>query len=410
MRQPHIRPEGDERWIYVARRHWIALLLRAAVPLLLGLIFAVVLLWRILGREPDFLGREPPLLDAINVLLVLAGGVMLAALAYIYIDWKNDHLIVSNKRLILEDQTLLLAFTYETISLDRIQNVNVRVDNFLQYALKYGRVEVQAAGPTAPIVFDRVRRPAQIQIELMKEVNREKRDQEQRRLAAAVQRRLNPTAPPVAVPVVPVEQGLRTTSSRFQALVPLAPVLQGTTITWHRHWLVLLGSLLVPALALLLWFVALILLPRLGLFGAATNSLVLLVALIAIGVGFYWQFDNWRNDVYILEPTRLIHLSRLPFGLFEDRREAPLGVIQNVNASAPNIIARIFGYGNVVVETAGVSGNFTFNDVPDPDQVQRIVFEYLDRFKWQIREREWNNAIQIVEMYDQTRLGGTNPP
>src|SRR3712207_6609290 len=192
MRQPHIRPEGDERWVYVARRHWIALLMRAAVPLLLGLIFGVLLLWRLLGREPDFLGREPPLLDAINALLVLAGGVILAALVYIYIDWKNDHLIVSNKRLILEDQTLLLAFTYETISLERIQNVNVRVENFLQYALKYGRVEVQAAGPTAPVVFDRARRPAQIQTELMKEVSREKREQEQRRLAAAVQRRLNP--------------------------------------------------------------------------------------------------------------------------------------------------------------------------------------------------------------------------
>jgi len=410
MAQPRIRPEGDERWIYVAHRHWIALLMRSAVPLLLGLMLGVLLLWRILGRGPDFLGRVPPILDLVNVLLVVAGGLMVAALVYIYVDWKNDHLIVSNKRLILEDQTLLLAFTYETITLDRIQNVNVRMENFLQYALKYGRVEVQAAGPTAPIVFDRAQRPRQIQTEVMKEVNREKRDQEQRRLATAVQRRLNPNAPSPPTPVVPVEQGLRTTNSRLQSLFPLGPVLQGSTITWHRHWLVLVGKLLLPTFALLGWLVALVVLPRLALLGAAATTLVLLVALIAIAFSFFWQFDNWRNDVYILEPTRLIDLARLPFGLFEDRREAPLGVIQNINASAPNLIARIFGYGDVLVETAGTLGNFTFSDVPDPDQVQRIVFEYMERFKWQMREREWNNAIQIMEMYDQARRGGTNSP
>jgi uncharacterized membrane protein YdbT with pleckstrin-like domain len=106
----------------------------------------------------------------------------------------------------------------------------------------------------------------------------------------------------------------------------------------------------------------------------------------------------------------LIELARLPFGLFEDRREAPLGVIQNVNATAPNLIARIFGYGNVLIETAGQTGNFTFDHVPDPDQVQRIVFEYVERFKWQNREREWNNALNIVEMYEQARRGGTNQP
>jgi len=62
------------------------------------------------------------------------------------------------------------------------------------------------------------------------------------------------------------------------------------------------------------------------------------------------------------------------------------------------------------VETAGQSGNFTFDHVPDPDQVQRIVFEYVERFRWQTREREWNNALTIMELYQQARGSGTNPP
>src|ERR671916_1613749 len=82
MSRPHIRPEGDERWIYVAHRHWMALLLRSLTPLIIGLLVGTLLLWRVLGRRPDFLGQMPPILDALNVFLALVGLLMAAALFY----------------------------------------------------------------------------------------------------------------------------------------------------------------------------------------------------------------------------------------------------------------------------------------------------------------------------------------
>ncbi len=410
MSQPRIRPEGDERWIYVAHRHWVALVVRSAIPFTLGLLAGGTLIWRILGRQADFLRQVPPILDTINVVLVAVGIIVAATLVYNYVDWSNDHLIISNKRVIFEDQTWLFSFAYETITLGRIQNVNARVENLLQYVLKYGRVEIQAAGPSAPVVFDRARCPNEIQAELMKEVQREKREQERIRLQAAVQRRLNPDAPAPPIPVVPVEQDLRTASNRWQSLLPTGPIIEGSTIIWHRHWVVLVRGLLWPTLALVVWVAALVLLPRLGFFGATGTVTVLFISLLAIGLAFYWQYADWHDDVYILEPTRLTDLSKLPFGLYEDRREAPLGVIQNVNATSPNLIARIFGYGNVMVETAGARGNFTFDHVPDPGQIQRIVFEYVERFKWNSREHDWNNAITIMEMYEQGRRRGPQHP
>lgn len=410
MSQPRIRPEGDERWIYIAHRHWIALVMRSSPLVVVMLLAGGLLSWRVLGREPDVLGRVPPLLDAINAGLMGVAVLLACGLIYIYIDWSNDHLIVSNKRLIHEDQTLLLAFSYETIPLDRIQNVNVRVENFLQFLLKYGRVEIQAAGPTAPIVFSRARYPNQIQLELMKEVNREKRDQEQRRLKAAIQRRIDPSAPAPAAVQVPVEYGLRTTQSRLQGILPLGPVIEGATITWRHHWTALLKRLLAPMLALVLWLIALLFLPRLEVLSPTATTLLLFVLLVGISFAWFWQYSDWHNDLYILEPSRLVELSRLPFGLYENRREAPLGVIQNVNADSPHLLARMLGYGNVLVETAGQAGNFDFDHVPDPDQVQRIIFEYVERFKWQTREREWNNALTIMELYEQARQSGTNTP
>ncbi|MBV9792186.1 MAG: hypothetical protein JOZ51_28635 [Chloroflexi bacterium] len=62
----------------------------------------------------------------------------------------------------------------------------------------------------------------------------------------------------------------------------------------------------------------------------------------------------------------------------------------------------------MTIETAGVGGNFTFDHVPDPDQVQRMVFEYRERFKWQQRERDWNNTLDILEVYQQIYQRGNS--
>lgn len=408
MADIHLEPEGDERFNYVAHRHWMALVLRDALPVALALVAIGGFVYRSLGREVDLLGRTPPVFDLLNFGLFASALIALAIALYIYFDWRNDHLIVTNKRIVREDRTLWLAYEYETIPLDQVQNVNIRIDNVLQYVLKYGRVEVQAAGPTAPIVFDRARYPNEIQRQVMAEVQREKRTQEDKRLAATVQRRLNPSAPPVAPLRVAVEDEIQPLNPTLQMVLPLGPQLQGGTITWHRHWVILLKNLLGPFIALVAWLVALVYLPQTDLLAPTVTAGVLFVSLLAVLVYFFWQYDDWRNDLYILEPTRIVDLQRWPFGLFEDRREATLGVIQNVNASSPNLIARILGYGDVVIETAGAGGNFTFDHVPDPDRVQRVVFEYRERFRWQQREREWNNTLNIVEHYYQTRSG--NPP
>ncbi len=409
MARVSLKPEGDERFIYVAHRHWVALLLRELIPV--ALLFGALLLLaiRTLGREPDFLGRQPPLFDLLNGILFISIVAMVGIGIYIWLDWRNDHLIISNKRVVHEDTTLWLSYKYETIPLDRIQNVNVRTENILQYALKYGRVEVQAAGPTHPIVFMRAECPTEIQKRVMGEVQREKRSQEQRRLLATVERRLHPDAPPVPSIRTPVEDQLRPFGGPLRTLLPLAPVLQDGVITWHRHWVILLQLLFWPLITLLAWLALFFVVVRYNVLDPVPAMLTLTVLFLAVLLFFFWQYENWRNDVYILEPNRIIDLQRLPFGLYEDRREATLGMIQNVNASSPHIIARIFGYGNVLIETAGATGNFTFDHVPDPDEVQRIVFEYRERFQWQQREREWGNTLNIVEMYYQAN-NRQNPP
>lgn len=408
MAKVHIRPDRDERFIYTAHRHWIELLIRSLIPVLVGLIALLLFAGRAFSREPDFFGESPPLFDPLNAFLFVSVLVTLAILVYIWFDWRNDHLIVSNKRIIHEDRTLLLSYIYETIPLEQIQNVNVRIENVFQYTLKYGRIEIQAAGPTEPIVFRRVESPADVQRQILGEVQREKRNQERRYLEATVARRIDPAAPPPEALPLPIYQRASAVQTPLQALLPFEPMIQNGIITWHRHWIVLLQNMIGPMIALLLWLLLLYAIPRFGLLDPTIAPIVLFLTLAAVVFYFYWQYEDWRNDIYILEPSKIIDVQRLPFGLYEDRREATLGVIQNVNASSPNLIASLIGYGNVIIETAGVGGNFTFDHVPDPDQVQRMVFEYRERFKWQQRQRDWNSTLDILEVYQQIYQRGNS--
>jgi uncharacterized membrane protein YdbT with pleckstrin-like domain len=410
MARVNLKPEGDERFVYIAHRHWTALVIRELIPVTVGAVTLLIFVSRALFREPDFLGRQPPLFDVLNIVLGISIIVTIAIAVYTWFDWSNDHLIVSNKRVVHEDRTLWLAFQYETIPIDRVQNVNIRTDNIFQYVLNYGRVEVQAAGPSEPIVFLRSNCPGELQKQLLNEVQRQKRSQEQKRLMATVDRRLNPAAPSVPPLHTSIEDEMQPANGPLQALFPIVPTLENGVITWHRHWVVLLKHLLYPTAALALWLLLLFVIPRFDLLSPTSTIITLLVLLIFVLLYYFWQYENWRNDIYILEPTKIIDIQRLPFGLYEDRREATLSMIQNVNANSPNIIARIFGYGDVLIETAGATGNFTFDHVPDPDGVQRVVFEYQERYKWQVREREWGNTLNIIDMYYQANNRGNNPP
>jgi uncharacterized membrane protein YdbT with pleckstrin-like domain len=291
--------------------------------------------------------------------------------------------------------------------LDRVQNVNVR-QNAIQKLLGYGDVKIQAAAPSMPIVFKRSERPRVIQTYLLGEIQREKRQQEARLRDVVVQRRLNPSA----VPPNPFPEpafAIQGQPNVWQALLPVTPIVENGMITWHRHWTILLQQLAVPLLALLVWLVALWALQRAELLGPAM-VLMLAVALLFVLGYTAWQYEDWRNDIYILEPSRVIDIERRPLGFFEDRREAPLSVIQNVNIDSPNLWARIFGYGNVLIETAGSAGNFTFDHVPDPKDVQRVVFAYQDRYKKQQRERDLNATLDLVDAYLLRQQGNQSTP
>jgi hypothetical protein len=102
---------------------------------------------------------------------------------------------------------------------------------------------------------------------------------------------------------------------------------------------------------------------------------------------FVWQYQDWRNDEYLVTPDRLIDIEKIPF-VFEDKKEASLSQVQDVRYEIPGLGALILGWGHVYIETAGQARNFDFLYVPNPRAVEEEVVRRVAAVRAQQRMKE----------------------
>jgi hypothetical protein len=135
---------------------------------------------------------------------------------------------------------------------------------------------------------------------------------------------------------------------------------------------------------------------------APLNGAAILTALwVGLGLALVWQFENWRNDLYVLTNEHIIDIERLPLGFFEHRRQASLAQIQDINYAVPNPLATLLNYGNVFIETAAETGRLTFDMVYNPRGVQEEVFARLDKLVADRRAREERqHEDEMVQWFD----------
>jgi uncharacterized membrane protein YdbT with pleckstrin-like domain len=119
-----------------------------------------------------------------------------------------------------------------------------------------------------------------------------------------------------------------------------------------------------------------------------------------------WRFDDWQNDIYQVTATRIIDVERWPFYLREERREASLDRVQNINLEIPGILGKTLRYGSVTIETAGAEA-FTFEHVKDPRGVQEEISRRVEAFQRQLRQQEAERhraeLLDWFSVYDQIR-------
>lgn len=99
--------------------------------------------------------------------------------------------------------------------------------------------------------------------------------------------------------------------------------------------------------------------------------LLLLAALVRLGV----VYGTWLNTYFVLTSERLIFRRGV---LSKSGIEIPLNRINNVNFRQ-SLFERVIGAGDLLVESAGESGQSRFSDVRKPDAVQNEIYRQIER-------------------------------
>ena len=136
---------------------------------------------------------------------------------------------------------------------------------------------------------------------------------------------------------------------------------------FRPHW----RLLFIPALWLLAGFVIVIVeLTLLDLNGTVDLIVAGLVVVAMIPLVFS-PLIKWYFTIYVLTTERLITRSGV---IARSGIEIPLESIANV-LFHQNIVERILRSGDLLIESAGESGQSKFNDVPQPDEFQSLLYK-----------------------------------
>lgn len=89
------------------------------------------------------------------------------------------------------------------------------------------------------------------------------------------------------------------------------------------------------------------------------------------------SFIGWFFNIYIVTDDRIVDIDFL-YLLYKHFSEADLTKIQDISYTSGGILATLFNYGNITVETAGEMPNLEFLAVPTPEKVVATIRSLIE--------------------------------
>lgn len=378
----------NETVLLDTRRHWWAFVRKAWLP---GIVAGAMLVLA------GFMTSAFLQVCVGGLAIVLPGLLML----YFYLEWRNDHIIITNQRLIHIEQTIhTLKTSISEVNMDSIHQVNADIvtSDLFSRVFGYGTVSLRTAGEAGNIYLTVIPNPEGIQdLVLQTRVQGEQVQQREQ------------------------HQEIRAEIDRvLSGEGAVAPASEHTTppeTIYRKHPMVWIRNLFLPGLLMVFSFVFFVLtlsvsaLDSLGFFGP-----MIAVGLFMLGViGFYWAYWDWRNDLYLVgeDIIRLIH--RRPLFLQNEDDQLLLESVDNVVSERKGFFQSLLNYGNVRISLIGgdVGDAKTFYGVPRPQEVQaeitRRQARMRNRGKEEAERQRKGEIAEYLKVYHETVGGGQQP-
>lgn len=415
--------EPGEKIYMMARKHPVFLLFRSIPP-----IFVFAALWFLMM----FLSSQ----SAFWSLAGLVAGFLFCLLWLVWNinNWANDFYLITSRRMVWVEHVTGFYDSRQEAPLSTLISVGIKTSQ-LGYFLGYSDVIVRTY--IGDIRFERVGHASTIGKLIETNWARGKRvdlELDAREIRKALRQKFGKEAEDITAKDLQVELGTVEPTPKevnfFQWLFADFVRVRhevGGTITYRKHWLILLQKLILPLFALVLSIIFVVAIITHNLIQVDyTMGLVAGYFLIFVAAGMLvYQYVDWRNDLFQLTPNQVIDLDRKPFGR-ESRRSAPLENILSIEYERRGFIPMLFNYGTVYITIGNTQ--LTFNNVYQPSVVQQDIFTRMgehakerdDRNTMLERERvaQWFKVFQeeaergltIPALSDPTRPVTMRPP
>jgi hypothetical protein len=206
---------------------------------------------------------------------------------------------------------------------------------------------------------------------------------------------LTPTAP-VAPPPQPQT---RPPALSAAANMPAA-VRENETVVMQvrKHWWSFGGRIAWLGVALVaLWVAYLAIQPTIP--GFPWIIIALIGSVFIVGAMIYVYLE-WQNDMFVVTDRRVMNIHQTILTFRRESNEIPLDAIHEVAVALPplmDFVGRLLDYGTVIIRTSGDSNNIVLRQVPNPKNIQQVIFtqrKYYQEGKFQEQQNATRNAIK----------------
>ncbi len=367
----------DEVVYVITRRHPAILWARLFIP------FVFIFSLAFLSLMLQFVWFPEQSLGWITAAIAMP--LNLGWLIWTYFDWRNDYFLVTNKRVVWIEKVALIYDSRQEAPLNTIMSVGVqasRMGTLIGFADVVVRTYVGTIRLQDLKHADAIAKMIEAYWQRSKSLNQR---EESRAMEKKLREKLNlPVEDDGAEDEEKPTEGETPHTARDDAREPgflrwlLSDFMrlryeEDQSITYRKHWFILLKTTGVPFLFFALGVAAFI-----GRVGGALSFIsmgtFLVIDLIYLLVFFIWLLYNyvdWRNDIFKVTLEQIIDIDKKPLGKI-NRRSAPLENVLSIEYERLGFWGLIFNFGTVYISVGNTK--FTFDYVYNPSEVQQDIF------------------------------------
>ncbi len=363
----------DEVIYFLMRKHPILFWEKMILPLLIGFTgLALFIYWALDTSVPH----------TVWYISMFILGLFGIGLGWNWLDWRNDYYVVTNQRVIWLEKIIGLYDSRQEANLPEILSVVENIDTIEHTFFDSGTVTVRTM--VGSIVMKHMHYPHQARFIIEEQWQRAQEFQTRQakeELGKAIEEKFRDPIPletkekkepPKKKTFVDrfIEYRQRVRNSlklRYE---------EGKTITYRKHWVVLVKRAGIPSVATVVAFGFLFwqIYNRISQQSETLPPISFLILFAGICfLVFLWalyQYEDWRNDIFQVTDDKIFDIDKKPLGEVNSR-SAPLENIQSTEYERRGILSVLFNYGTVYINIGTES--FDFQNVWSPADVQQDI-------------------------------------